>query len=441
MKSAILPSEPIGGAAVNATDGVTLVDFHAYLPAHRYIFVPTRELWPASSVNSRVEPTTEGGKPVPASAWLDKNRSVEQMTWAPGMPEIIESRLVSDGGWIEREGVRTFNLYRPPVVRLGDPRKARPWLDHWREIYPEEVEHIIKFLAFKVQNPGEKINHALVLGGNQGIGKDTALEPVKHAVGPFNVAEVSPSQVMGRFNGFVKSVILRVSEARDLGDSDRFKFYDHMKTLAAAPPDVLLCDEKNLREHKVFNCCGVIITTNHKADGIYLPADDRRHFVAWSDKTKEDFGPEYWNRLWRWYEGGGFGHVAAYLATLDLAGFDPKAPPPKTAAFWEIVDASRPPEEGELSDIIERMGSPGAFTLRDLQKEAASMGSDASEWLADRKNRRVIPHRLETCGYVPVRNPDATDGLWKVFGKRQVIYATVNLGLRDRLEASRRIAA
>jgi hypothetical protein len=29
----------------------------------------------------------------------------------------------------------------------------------------------------------------------------------------------------------------------------------------------------NLREHSVFNCCGVIITTNYKTDGIYLPAD------------------------------------------------------------------------------------------------------------------------------------------------------------------------
>ena len=57
----------------------------------------------------------------------------------------------------------------------------------------------------------------------------------------------------------------------------------------AAPPDVLRVDEKNLREHSVFNVCGVVMTTNHKTDGIYLPADDRRHFVAWSEKTKDDF--------------------------------------------------------------------------------------------------------------------------------------------------------
>ena len=150
-----------------------------------------------------------------------------------------------------------------------------------------------------------------MLGGAQGIGKDTLLEPVKAAIGPWNLIEVSPRHMLGRFNGFLKSVILRVSEARDLGDVDRFAFYDHMKTYTAAPPDVLRVDEKHLREYSILNCCGVIITTNHKADGIYLPADDRRHYVAWSELTKDDFDPTYWNRLWRWYQQGGDRIVAS----------------------------------------------------------------------------------------------------------------------------------
>ena len=117
-----------------------------------------------------------------------------------------------------------------------------------------------------------------------------------------------------------------------------------MKAYTAAPPDVLRVDEKNLREHYVLNCCGVIITTNHKTDGIYLPADDRRHFVAWSNLTKEDFDEGYWNGLWGWYRDDGIYHVAAYLAQLDISTFDPKAPPPKTPAFWDIVAANRRPK-------------------------------------------------------------------------------------------------
>src|SRR5262249_3505100 len=146
---------------------------------------------------------------------------------------------------------------------------------HIRYVFPEDAEHILDWLAHRVQYPDEKINHALVLGGKQGIGKDSILEPVKAAVGPWNFHEASPNQVLGRFNGFLKSVILRVSEARDLGEFDRFQLYDHLKAYTSAPPDVLRVDEKHLREHNIVNCCGVIITTNHKTDGIYLPADDR----------------------------------------------------------------------------------------------------------------------------------------------------------------------
>jgi hypothetical protein len=290
----------------------------------------------------------------------------------------------------------------------------------------------VKWVAHRVQRPQEKINHALVLGGNQGIGKDTLLEPVKHAVGAWNFSEISPHHMLGRFNGFLKSVILRVNEARDLGDVNRFSFYDHMKAYTAAPPDVLRVDEKNLREHSVINCTGVIITTNHKADGIFLPADDRRHFVAWSSLSKDDFDPAYWIALWRWYQEG-CRHVASYLAELDLTSFDPKAPPPKTAAFWDIVDANRAPEEAELADILDRLGQPDATTISLITQQA---NDDFGIWIRDRRNRRSIPHRLEKCGYVPVRNDAASDGLWKVNGKRQVIYAKSALPVMNQLKAA-----
>ena len=54
----------------------------------------------------------------------------------------------------------------------------------------------------------------------------------------------------------------------------------------------------------------------------------------------------------------------------------------------------------------------------------------------ERKNRRAIPHRMERCGYVPVRNPNAGDGRWKLRGKRQVVYAKASLNLREQIAAA-----
>jgi Family of unknown function (DUF5906) len=426
----------VNGNGDGGDQTISLADFYAHMPTHRYIFAPCRQLWPARSVNARLG-FVEG---VAANVWLDENRHVEQMTWAPGEPMLIEDRLISEGGWIVKPGCRTFNLYRPPNIRLGDSKRIEPWLDHLQHIYPDDDEHIIRWLAHRVQRPAEKINHALLLGGSQGIGKDTLLEPVKYAIGPWNFTEVSPTHMFGRFNGFVRSVILRVSEARDLGDVNRFTFYEHMKIYLAAPPDVLRCDEKNLREYSVPNVCGVIITTNHKTDGIYLPADDRRHYVAWSDATKEDFTPDYWTSIYRWYEDEGYRNVAAYLTQVDLAGFNAKAPPRTTVAFHAIVDANRAPEDAELADTLDEIAKGGRrVTAVTIPMLVAAATGDFLPWLLDRKNRRVIPYRLESAGYVQVRNDAAQDGLWKISGKRQVIYARNDLSAADRLKAARQI--
>ena len=431
--------------------GVALGDFVAYMPMHSYIFTPCREIWAGASVNARLPRVplldrhglpklAANGKPVTLAPtlWLDQNRPVEQMTWCPGHPMLIADRLVVTGGWIERPEVTSFNLYRPPRLKIGEAALAKPWLDHINSIYsPDDTAHIVRWLAHRVQRPAEKINHALVLGGAQGIGKDTLLEPAKHAVGPWNFQEITPTHLLGRFNGFVKSTILRVSEARDLGEVDRFSFYDRTKIYTAAPPDVLRVDEKNLREHYVFNCLGLIVTTNHKTDGIYLPGDDRRHFVAWSGRTKEDFSPQYWNELWSWYQAGGYGHVGAHLLELDLTSFDAKAPPPKTRAFWDIVSAGVAPEDGELADVLDALGNPDAVTLAQLIERSSD--TEAAEWIMERKNRRAMPHRMERNGYVPVRNSDANDGLWKLQGRRQVVYAKARLSPRDQMAAASRL--
>ena len=47
---------------------------------------------------------------------------------------------------------------------------------------------------------------------------------------------------------------------------------------------------------------------------------------------------------------------------------------------------------------------------------------------------------LQACGYVPVRNPDAADGLWKIRTRRQVIYSKASLSVRDQLIAKPEIA-
>jgi hypothetical protein len=141
--------------------------------------------------------------------------------------------------------------------------------------------------------------------------------------------------------------------------------------------------------------------------------------------------------------------VAAFLDTLDISGFNPKAPPPKTAAFWEIVATSEAPEDAELADAIDRLGRqlhpgeiepgttadqrrPDVFTLLDL---VGAKGNELLEDILAPKNRRAVPHRLNRCGYRAHRNTIAKDGLWRIKGARQTVYVKAALFTEDRKTA------
>lgn len=158
-------------------------------------------------------------------------------------------------------------------------------------------------------------------------------------------------------------MILRVNEAHDLGESNRFSFNDRLKDYIVVPGHELFVNEKHVPHYYVPKVCGIIITSNHKTDGIYLEADDRRHYVAWSNSTKEDFGKGYWNDFWdHYHKDNGFEHVAAYLTEFDLSHFDPMAHPPRTPAWHEIVNVGSPPEDAEIADVIDLLGKPDRTT-------------------------------------------------------------------------------
>lgn len=416
-------------------DVVQFEDFYALAPENKFIYADNGSLWPAATVDARL-PAVGGIKP---SKRLHIQRPVEDMSWSPGEPRIIRHKLPIEAGWIDKPGATVFNLYRAPRRHLGDPAKAEPWLDHVHMVYPDEADHIVKWCACRVQYPEIKINHCLVLGGEPGIGKDTLLCPVIHAVGSWNVAIISPVEVLGRFSRFKRNVLIILSEARDLGDAKRPALYDHIKDLMAAPPPMLRVDEKNRQEYYIANLCGVVVTTNYKVGGLYIPENDRRYYVAWSPLPAKTPGPDYFITLYGWFENGGLDHVAAYLETLDLGGFDPKAAPPMTQAFWEIAAASKPPQIGDLADAIEKIGEPDLFILPDL----IAVDATAAALLTELANRTQIPRWLDAAGYIPVPNLNAKNRKWSVYvsgptdRRKLIVYGKKTIHINELIRLAR----
>jgi hypothetical protein len=110
--------------------------------------------------------------------------------------------------------------------------------------------------------------------------------------------------------------------------------------------------------------------------------------------------------MWAWYEAGGLEAVAYYLRTLDLTGFNPKAPPLRTAWWHQLVAGGASQEEDRFSDALDKLQRPEWTTIAAV---GSAGGPDLTNWMAspgnNRKLERAQPGRPQTRPVVRPRCP------------------------------------
>jgi hypothetical protein len=135
-----------------------------------------------------------------------------------------------------------------------------------------------------------------------------------------------------------------------------------------------------------------------------------------------------------------FAHVAALLGSYDVDSFDPYAPPPKTQWFHQMVSHDAGEESDDIAQCLESLGNPAVLTIEDLASQASSLGlQELRSFLQERKNGKVVAHKLSALGYAKVRNPDREDGRFVASRKRLLtIYALTTTGTGSgRVDAAR----
>jgi len=285
---------------------------------------------------------------IEAGTCFDENRQakgariLKGVTYAAG-----ESILCS------RDGIVYGNRWRNarPVPVAGN---VKPWLDHVERMIPDPKEraHVLNVMAFKVQHPEKKINHAVLHGGNPGSGKDTMWAPFFYAVGGNalrNVSLVRNEEVTSQWGYALETEVLVINELRQSEAKDRRALENTLKPLIAAPPEFLMVQRKGLAPYDLVNRLQVIAFSNERV-AINLPSDDRRWFVIWSDaKRMTDAEGE---AIWAWLESGGKSAVAAWLHARDVSAFAPGATPMLTEAKAIMVEAGMSGAESFLVDLM-----------------------------------------------------------------------------------------
>jgi hypothetical protein len=270
----------------------------------------------------------------------DEARKADIMTYRPGQ-----------GPWIKDENasgktVQAINMWRPsgivPAKNVTDD-DVRPWLTHveliFGPLHEPAATHFLDCVAYKLQHPGLKINHAILLWGpTQGTGKDSVFEPIFRIIGKHNRSTITPEMLAGQFTPYLQCEVVVVEEMMNF---EKRATANKMKPNLACPPDTVTVNQKHLAPYAIPNIQWWVMFSNYE-DAVPIEETDRRYWVhRCSLETPRD--PTYYDALFAFYDNGGVEKIAGWLLARNVVGrFDPKAPPPMTDAKREMIKQTMP---------------------------------------------------------------------------------------------------
>ena len=250
--------------------------------------------------------------------------------------------LVADE--IDDDGQSVIDMFLRHIdFTLSDEREKRILLD---------------WLAFVVQNPGERVNWALLLQGAQGTGKSYFVKLLQLILGD-HVKNLDPSAISGRFTSWAHgSLVVAVEEIRISG-ANKYEVLDRMKPFISN--DTVQIEEKGRDHRTVPNFTSYLLLTNHK-DAIPLTTGDRRYCVLFSrvqteaqlfaELGGEQKAGEYFDHLFNETKRR-CDVLANYFYNYKIsADFNNRGRAPDTAARQKMMNNATSPERLIIEDAI-----------------------------------------------------------------------------------------
>lgn len=273
--------------------------------------------------------TMQNDKPVEhraAKEWMEWSaRSVvDSVVYEPGKPVIMNRNQMNLWqGWGAEPKQGDVSLF----VKLFD--------NMMKNALPEHRKWLLQWLAYPIQNPGAKMNTAIVMWGIvQGSGKSLLGYTMGKVYGA-NFSEATFEAIQGSFNAwsvhkqFVMGEEITGGSGRDVADM--------LKNMITGKD--ITVNEKYVPAYNVRNCINYYFTSNHQ-DAFFMQQHDRRLFVheVIGPRLSDDFFAEY-DKWFHTKEAAAALHH--YFLEVDLTGFNPNAEAPETQAKKEMVDAGR----------------------------------------------------------------------------------------------------
>jgi Family of unknown function (DUF5906) len=251
-----------------------------------------------------------------------------------------------------------YNLWQGFAIQAKPGNSDRFWT-FVREVICSDnaaaYRFVRKWLAHMIQRPEELPETALVLRGEQGIGKNTFADTIGALVRPHYLSVVSLDQLTGQFNGHLSDKILVYANEAIWGGSKQRE-----GALKAMITDKNLPYEYKGKDIAWMGNYKRLIVGSNEDWAVPRGVDDRRFFVL--DVSNKHKGDEpYWADLKRDLESGMLAAIMDDLQTEDLSGFNPRRLP-QSGAGLDMKLKSATSVERYVYELLAqeyRLGQPG----------------------------------------------------------------------------------
>lgn len=248
----------------------------------------------------------------------------------------------------------------------------------------EELDHLLEWLTYAVQNPGKKIAHAvLLISQNEGIGKsileDLFSRMLRGVRGDHYVTSVENKQIVGDYNDFMQDSLLCF--VHETAQGDRYAAMNSLKSLITEPRVPI--NQKYARTYHITNTVNFIFFSNYM-DAMKIKKQTRRLFVVYNDK--HPMPQEYYDDL-KSVLNAGYADIYRFLKTRPCT-LHPFARPPETEGRQQLLEHSESELSIYLSDLCENEEGPfarGVLTLQDLLQYAGTYGPPIVQRMASFK--------------------------------------------------------
>jgi hypothetical protein len=300
-------------------------------------------------VQSQINPKWEEPAYQSFTAFRERyaNRYVEVVANVTGKTQIVKAEPAADW-WLYQPGRRQFdgldlvpggpqklegnrlNLWRGWGIEPKEGRWDRLRHHLWVVIAGEErrsEEYILRWIAWKFQNPGELPEVALNLKGKKGTGKGALMYGLLKVFGPHGLEVHNPIHLTGKHNKHLQNrLLLCADEAIWAGDKQAERVLKGMVT-----ERTLTIEPKGIDMFNWPNRLGIVQSTNEKW---VVPATwDERRYAVFEVNPVYMQRREYFEPLFAEIDGGGAAAMLYDLLRMDLDGWHPRNDIPQTQAL------------------------------------------------------------------------------------------------------------